>query len=137
MGILDFNSAPANTTATARRSTSNADLPQAKVWLNVGYEANGKFVNLPFGIALDTMQPLPVKGQSEDWVKLRTAQNHLLKQLQAGGDALDSGEEIVVNLQVRMRKTKEDLVVAADESNEFVADLGGLFSKLEPVEAAE
>ena len=58
MGILDFDTAAKTNTAAAsgtnNRRTQAQDRPSAKLWLNVGYDTNGRFVNLPVGIPVDT-----------------------------------------------------------------------------------
>lgn len=122
MSILDFSKN--NDTAT-RTSSAAQDRPAAKMWLNVGYVANGKFVNLPVGIPVDTMEALPIRGQNEDWAKLQSARNGLLKAIQDAGDALAPGAEVELKLVVRLRKVNSELVVLP-EDNEFSTDFSGL-----------
>ena len=115
MGIMDFNAPQA--TAPAQRDNRNQRMPfgtmqnapeqrdRAKLWLNVGYEVNGRFVNLPIGMPVDTMKPTEVKGQNEDWVKFQTARNQLLEALQHYGMSLAPGEEVEVStLVIRLRR---------------------------------
>lgn len=99
--------------------------PAAKVWLNVGYEVAGKFINLPLGLPIDTMGEAKVQGQNEDWVKQRNAQNQLLKMLQDLGMSFEPGQEQTINLQVRLRKVNEDKIVAK-EDNEYSIDMSSL-----------
>ena len=131
MGILDFDSAAkTNNTAasgTGRNGRTQAqDRPAAKLWLNLGYDANGRFVNLPVGIPVDTMELLPIRGQNEEWAQFQSARNQLLKAIQEAGDNLEPGAEVEVNLTVKLRKVNEEIEVKA-EDNEFATDLSKLF----------
>ncbi len=127
MGILDSlsNEKQNSNNRQNNQRTNREDLPKAKLWLNIGYEVNGKFINLPVGIPVDTMEPLPVRGQNEEWVKIQTARNGLLKALIEAGSHLQPGEEKDVNLTIRLRRTSEEMVVA-NADNEFSADLSNL-----------
>ena len=132
MGILDFDSAAKTNTAAATGTGRNGrtqaqDRPAAKLWLNVGYDANGRFVNLPVGIPVDTMELLPIRGQNEEWAQFQYARNQLLKAIQEAGDNLEPGAEVEVNLTVKLRKVNEEIEVKA-EDNEFATDLSKLFS---------
>ena len=126
MGILDFEAAKTNTTA-ARSSGRQApqDRPAAKLWLNVGYDANGRFVNLPVGIPVDTMETLPIRGQNEEWAQFQSARNDLLKAIQEAGDGLEPGAEVEVKLVVKLRKVNEEIEVSK-EDNPFAANLSSL-----------
>ena len=131
MGILDFDSAAkTNNTAasgTGRNGRTQAqDRPAAKLWLNLGYDANGRFVNLPVGIPVDTMELLPIRGQNEEWAQFQSARNQLLKAIQEAGDNLEPGAEVEVKLTVKLRKVNEEIEVKA-EDNEFATDLSKLF----------
>ena len=109
----------------ANQTNPNGEKTPAKVWLNVGYEAGGKFINLPFGLPIDTMKDAPVKGQNEDWVKQRNAQNQLLKMLQDVGAKFTPGQEQTINLQVRLRRVNEEVEVAK-EDNEYGISIDAL-----------
>lgn len=130
MGILDFDSAAKSSNAaasgTSNRRTNQQDRPAAKLWLNVGYDANGRFVNLPVGIPVDTMELLPIRGQNEEWAQFQSARNSLLKAIQEAGDNLEPGAEVEVKLTVKLRKVNEEIEVKA-EDNEFSTDLSKLF----------
>lgn len=121
MGILDNLTTSNN---TARRPAAN-DRPSAKVWINVGYEANGKFINLPVGIPVDTMEALPVRGQNEDWVKVQSARNALLDAVQKAGAELAPGAEVTLNLQLRLRKSNDEQVIQP-ENNEYALTASAL-----------
>lgn len=126
----------ANLTAveSAPARTTNTNRPKAKTWLNVGYESNGKFVTLPLGMPLDTMEPSKISGQNEEWIKQMTAGNALLKALQELGDSLVPGAEQEINLVVKIRRVNEERTVKP-EDNEFSIDFNTLIPKAAPVAA--
>ena len=125
MGILDFEAAKTNTTAPRSGRQAAQDRPAAKLWLNVGYDANGRFVNLPVGIPVDTMETLPIRGQNEEWAQFQSARNDLLKAIQEAGDGLEPGAEVEVKLVVKLRKVNEEIEVSK-EDNPFAANLSAL-----------
>ena len=125
MGILDFEAAKTNTTAPRSGRQAAQDRPAAKLWLNVGYDANGRFVNLPVGIPVDTMETLPIRGQNEEWAQFQSARNDLLKAIQEAGDGLEPGAEVEVKLVVKLRKVNEEIEVSK-EDNPFAANLSSL-----------
>ena len=126
MGILDFEAAAKNTnTSRSAGRQAQADRPAAKLWLNVGYDANGRFVNLPVGIPVDTMETLPIRGQNEEWAQFQSARNDLLKAIQEAGDGLEPGAEVEVKLVVKLRKVNEEIEVSK-EDNPFATNLSSL-----------
>ena len=125
MGILDFEAAKTNPPAPRSGRQAAQDRPAAKLWLNVGYDANGRFVNLPVGIPVDTMEVLPIRGQNEEWAQFQSARNDLLKALQEAGDNLEPGAEVEVKLVVKLRKVNEEIEVSK-EDNPFAANLSSL-----------
>lgn len=126
MGILDFTPTGNSSGIVASNRRNQIDRPAAKLWLNVGYEANGRFVNLPVGIPVDTMEELPIRGQNEEWAAFQTARNQLLRAIQQAGDNLEPGAEITVNLMVKLRKVNEQVSID-NEDNAFATDLSALF----------
>ena len=125
MGILDFEAAKTNNNSRSAGRQAQADRPAAKLWLNVGYDANGRFVNLPVGIPVDTMETLPIRGQNEEWAQFQSARNDLLKAIQEAGDNLEPGAEVEVKLVVKLRKVNEEIEVSK-EDNPFAANLSAL-----------
>lgn len=127
MGILDFEAAAKTNNNTSRSAgrQAQADRPAAKLWLNVGYDANGRFVNLPVGIPVDTMETLPIRGQNEEWAQFQSARNDLLKAIQEAGDNLEPGAEVEVKLVVKLRKVNEEIEVSK-EDNPFAVNLSSL-----------
>lgn len=144
MGILDFT-APA---ATAQARSSNRrngprngprldangqPLPESKLWLNFGYTKNDKFISLPLGLAIDTMEPQVARGQNVEFNKQVAAQNGLLKALQDAGFKLEPGETQTVVLECQLRRVNEKMEIA-DEDNEFAIDFSALVAKTEAAE---
>lgn len=123
MSIIDTLKASNNTASTNNnRTTAKGDEErrQSKLWVNLGYKnADGKFVNLPVGIPIDTMELLAVRGQSEDWVKLTHERNMLIKQLQAIGDDMEPGQEQMLPLEVQLRRVGNELEIDGDVMKEM------------------
>lgn len=127
----------ANKTSTAgnsNRTTAKGDEErrQSKLWVNIGFHnAEGKFVNLPVGIPIDTMELIPVRGQSEDWVRLTHERNTLIKMLQKHGDTMEPGQEEMMPLQVQLRRVGDQLDLGDDVMAEIEAasPLAALFNK--------
>lgn len=141
MAILDFTTAPSNAPSSngrrmpfAGQTTTATDQPNATLWMNIGYdietvneagETVKRFINLPFGLPIDTMREVETRGQNEDYVKQQHARNGLLKHLQTAGAQLKPGQEVVVALTVKLRRVKDELAVVAT-NNEYIADLSDL-----------
>lgn len=142
--MLDFNrSAPqANTNASTSSAagTSRADLPKANGWLNFGYtveigaDAEGneetRFVSLPVGIPLDTMEPLTINSRNQEFAQFQAARNDLLDQLKIVLGTMAPGEERILcvdgttGLSVQLRRINDPAAVpAADASNKFAIKL--------------
>jgi hypothetical protein len=94
--VFDFTQ-PADQPAGAAAPTTKK--PQAKLWINLGTfthvaQEDGtvkeEFINLPVGIALDTMSPM--SGNS----KLAKRKNLLLDKLQKACASLEPGEQRTV-----------------------------------------
>lgn len=140
MGILDFNTKDTNTSNKRQPfgnlSNVSGDRPKARLWLNVGYDKAGKFINLPIGMPIDTMEPVEPRGQNEDWIKQQNARNELLKTLQALGASFAPGQEQEIKLTIKLRRVNEELEVSKDE-NEYSTDLMAMLVAPAIPEAAE
>lgn len=99
---------PAAATGTAR--------PKAQIWMNLGYEIQvpnneggmeTRFINLPMGLPLDTMEEVATTSSNEVFAAMQIAKNDLLKQLLAAAADLPAGGERIVNLQVQMRRVND------------------------------
>lgn len=115
-----FGSAVANKSAATER-------PKAKYWLNVGYMAgegeDAKFISLPTGIPLDTQEHVSTKSSNADFRAMRCAQNDLLDQLTAFAEGLEPGEEGIIQLQVQLRRVKEEEADIPADENKYARKL--------------
>jgi len=108
----------------------------------VGYAAQGldaegrpveHFINLPLGIAIDTMEHQPVRGQNKDWAARVQASNALISQLQGIGDQLQPGEEQEIALTIRIRRAGEPAATISTDDNPYAMDVSALLgTKVEP-----
>lgn len=103
-----FAAKTAAATGTAR--------PKAQIWMNLGYEIQvpatdgtleTRFINLPMGLPLDTMEEVATTSSNEVFAAMQIAKNDLLKQLLAAAADLPPGGERIVNLQVQMRRVND------------------------------
>lgn len=114
------------------------DLPKAQIWMNIGYlqtfhngekgEDETRFISLPQGMPIDTMELLDEKGSSDLFRALRSAQNGLLKQIKAKGETLQPGEEVIIaegenGLAIQLRRVKAEQAAIAPENNPLVRQL--------------
>jgi len=136
MGVLNqIENTPSNVRSISRNGTS--DKPKAKVWGNIGYELNGKYISLPIGIPVDTMEPAKSNSNNKEWVAFQDACNTLLKHLQSMGDEMEPGQDISIpNLEFRLHRVKEAVVVE-EEDNDFRTDLSQLFAGAKVIAPAE
>lgn len=108
---------------------SNEPRPQAEFFINVGVpitrtiERDGQMVeeeillSLPFGLPLDTMNELVIRGNNEQWNADAAARNELLKALVKMGEGLDAGTgKMLPKLAVQLYRRKDQVEAAADNS---------------------
>lgn len=114
-----------NNSSTTPNKPKTEDRPKSQVWLNIGYEvqvANEQgeqeklFVSLPYGLPIDTMEPAKVSG-SDRWAAYQGARNDLLAQIQQLASQMQPGEEKTLNLQVQVRRVKND--TQPEQKNSF------------------
>lgn len=94
---------------------SRRDLPQATVWMNIGYTIKGGgkdgedlFVSLPVGLPIDTMQTVSESSNNADYANLQQARNALLAQLVSAAEGFEPGEErLLPGLEIQMRRVKD------------------------------
>lgn len=103
-------------TAKTTAAASATARPKAQIWLNLGYEIQvpatdgsmeTRFINLPMGLPLDTMEEVATTSTNEVFAAMQIAKNDLLKQLLSAAAALPAGGERIVNLQVQMRRIND------------------------------
>lgn len=111
MSILDTLAARNNAASSKSARPAAEDRPVAQTWMNIGYMAGDEFINLPLGLAIDTMEPVVAKGQSEKWIQTQTARNELLKAIQQAGDELKPGEFAILPLQIQIRRVNDQVVI--------------------------
>ena len=135
--MINFNrpfGANTNNAAGAAAAGGNAPArPKALLWLNVGYSTTvlvdgveeERFVNLPLGMPVDTMELLPVNSRNTEFAQFRMAQNDLLTQIVEFGKTLKPGEAKTLNLELQLRRVNDDVAPVASGDNPF-ARAGGL-----------
>ena len=119
---------------------ASTERPKSKVWLNVGYnvpvkndetgEVENVFINLPFGLGLDTMSPAEYSGSSDRMHMITAAKNQLLEMLQKLADEnIAAGEaEIVEGLEIQIRRKAEaSATVSNSGTNPFLAAMADRF----------
>lgn len=140
MAGLNF---PSSLNSTSAAVSSNAAKPKAEFWLNVGYnvlvdvtDAQGvtvqetRFVSLPVGIALDTMNLLPTDSQSDAYRAFQSARNGLHDALMGVAKTLKAGEERILGgtgaageLVIQLRRVAAPAAPVQAASNPFVMAL--------------
>ena len=103
----------------------------AKFWLNVGYVSDVKdedgtfrFVSLPMGIPLDTMDALKTRSSNPAYAQFQAARNDLLAQIMEAAEGLAPGQDYVINaeggLAIQIRRVADEVEAPkTDESNPF------------------
>lgn len=124
---LDFNEAFGKNKIAAA-TASKEQRPMSQYWLNIGYVAEGAgkdgedtFVSLPTGIALDSMERLKTNSSNQEFAQLQAARNDLLDQILTQAKALAPGEEMVFNLQLQLRRVREEQQISVGADNKFTA----------------
>lgn len=106
---------------SAAAESAKEERPQAKFWLNIGYEvavkdADGvegtRFISLPVGLPLDTQQHRVTRGTGEV-AQIISAGNDLLDDLIKAAQAIPAGETKLVNLQIQIRHVQEASAIPA------------------------
>lgn len=125
---LNFGEAAATPSTPATKQT---DRPKSMIWLNIGVDVNGTFVNLPFGLPIDTMNAIEIKGSNQEWNNLSAARNALLEKFKQAGAAIEAGkEETIDGLKITLRHVGD--VAQPEDANPFMPDFSSFGKK--PVE---
>jgi hypothetical protein len=141
MSNLDFNrtfGGLGNTQVDAP-ATSGRRKPDAQTWCNVGYSVvvdeviDGKtqkvtkFVSLPGGIALDTMDPAQRRGNNADYNAFIDAKNNFMRQMQEAAAALAPGEEKIIGdvggIQIQLRRVSDKPEETPVDQNRYAVKL--------------
>lgn len=128
-----FGSNTANAAGTINAAPAAPAKPKATIWLNAGYTTTvvvdgvqeERFVNLPMGMPVDTMELLPTNSRNVEFAQFRMAQNDLLNQIMELGKSLAPGEAKTINLELQLRRVNEDAAPVPNRDNPF-ARIGGL-----------
>lgn len=119
------------TPSTAATGKAQDDRPKAQFWLNIGYLANHnvegedkpRFISLPTGIPLDTMETLPTNSRNATYAQQQAARNNLMEQLLKAAGELQAGESKIVNLQIELRRVNEDAGPVDTTASPFAMEL--------------
>lgn len=120
------------TNQTTAKNTAKQDKPKAQYWINLGYgveyidaqgEDQSRFISLPMGLALDSMDKVAVNSSNQEYAAMQTARNDLYDQLMAKAQQLNPGEETTVNLTIQLRRVKDDAEPISNDVNPFVRKL--------------
>lgn len=121
-----------NLNRNVKNFSAAEERPKAEFWMNIGYvveveidgEVEERFVSLPFGIPLDSMKPLELKGSSDVFVYLRQAQNQLLEAVMECANQLKPGEAKIISagdqLAVEIRRVRGERTDVKSDVNPFV-----------------
>jgi hypothetical protein len=112
----------------APAANSRSDRPKAQFWLNVGLlkEVKGEavFLSLPVGIPLDTQDRLPETSSNKEFAQMQAARNNIMDQLLAYAQTMEAGDDVIIDLQVQLRRVKETQEVSIKpEENPFAIAL--------------
>lgn len=116
-------------TTFGRRSSSNPassnnteERPQSQLWLNIGCETGDEdypFLNLPMGIPLDQVKPVKITGRNDKFKAFRSSQNDFLAYLEAEGEKLKPGEDLILTMQVQLRRIDDEQMSVDPKDNPF------------------
>jgi hypothetical protein len=109
-------------------ANSRSDRPKAQFWLNVGLVKQVKgeevFLSLPVGIPLDTQDRLPETSSNKEFAQMQAARNNIMDQLLAYAQTMEAGDDVIIDLQVQLRRVKETQEVSVKpEENPFAIAL--------------
>lgn len=133
MSLFKNNLTPVVQTAAPTEDTR----PKPQVYLNIGLnmpmtnpetgEVEDVFVAIPFGLGLDTMEHMEIRGNSKSWAHMVQAKNYILDELKKLGEAIGPGEDQVVEgLQVQIKRVGQAAAPSADENPLLSAITGRL-----------
>lgn len=100
---------------------------KSRYWANIGVElADGSFVSLPVGVALDDLKVQPIRGKaSPEFVQLRQRQQALLSRVQETLSNLKPGEAVINSkLSIEFRRVNDEVEVNSASSD---VDFSSLF----------
>lgn len=122
---LDFNAKTFGAQQAA--AATKEDRPKAEFWLNIGYLSDVKnpetgehrFVSLPQGIPLDTMEPVKTNSSNNEYAAFMSARNDLMDQLLEHARNLAPGQTCDVNLTIQLRRVNEEQAPIDPKNNPY------------------
>lgn len=132
---LNFNNLVNNTQAPRGRGNGNAQNQEqrdpAKFWLNIGFPAEGveegdKYAFISpqgMGIALDNLEPQPIRGSNEEFNGFRADCNALLERIMKLASQLRPGETRLTKLVVQVRRVQDDAVAPQGTNSKFIQEV--------------
>lgn len=113
------------------QTTSRDELPKAQLWVNIGVTQNvvkdgetvEEFIALPQGIPLDTMTLKPATSRNDDFRNRELGMNALHAMLMKKAATLAPGEDVIVNLQVQLRRVNNDAIQTPDDQNQYIPQI--------------
>lgn len=107
----------ANNAPAAQQSNGAAAKPKSKLWANIGFVTQvqndegvteERFVSLPFGLAIDTMNNTEVQRKDNMYKTLQIAENDLLESLKKLGLSMEPGQQtIIADLKVQIHRVDD------------------------------
>ncbi len=96
-------------------TSAKAEREKAVLWLNIGYvsdvkdeDGTNRFVSLPLGIPVDSMEALPTNSRNQDFAMFQKARNDLLAQIMEVAKGVKPGESKILNLQIQLRRVNDE-----------------------------
>lgn len=136
MGIVDFNKTFGTGSKNVASSGNTDERPKAQYWLNLGYSVpvtgtdeagaevtENRFVSLPVGIPLDTMERIDVKSSNQGFAAFQSARNDLLDQIMSAAEQLAPGEAKTLKLEIELRRVAGPREAIKNDENPFVMKL--------------
>lgn len=131
---LNFNNLINNTQAPrgGRNTTQNQEQRDpAKFWLNVGLpapnvEEGEKYAFISpqgMGIALDNLEPQPIRGSNEEFNEFRADCNGLLERVMKLASQLRPGETRQIKLVCQLRRVADDAVAPQGTNSKFIQEV--------------
>lgn len=99
---------------------------RAEVYANFGAELNGELVTLPFGLGIDNMNELSLRGSNEEYLASAAKRNAFLRRIQKIGASLAPDEEVRIPMIVTLRRVKDNAAVPT-VSEEIENEMDELF----------
>jgi len=108
--------------ASGGNGSGRQDQPKAQVWINIGYYVGDRFISLPVGIPLDTMEEVSTRSSNEEYRQMQAARNDLLNAIKGAASELPGGGERQLNLQIQLRRVNAEQAPVDQSTNQFAFD---------------